>query len=314
MRKTPSLIALGVVALTLGGCAPASDPPPVAPSATAAPLAPAALGDGGRIAVALRAGSGADIVTMNPDGTDVTRLTEVPEFDACPDFGPGGRLIAFCSNRSGPFEIWLMDGTGYNERQLTTLNGNSTFADISPDGRKVVFCGSPQGGSEDDHDIWSISVDGGSLVQLTNSPGQDDCNPVWSPDGSKVLFTSLRDGVAELWVMEATGQGARQLTTGLSAGTEPPDWSPDGKQLAYVAGGSVWVVKADGTGPQRLTQEPGTDYAPAWSPKGNEIVYRHLDGETGSLRIVSLQTGQSRALPIGEQGMPLAPAWQAMSG
>jgi len=76
----------------------------------------------------------------------------------------------------------------------------------------------------------------------------------------------------------------------------------------------VSVVKADGTGPQRLTHEPGTDYAPAWSPKGNEIVYRHLDGETGSLRIVSLQTGQSRALPIGEQGMPLAPAWQAMSG
>jgi hypothetical protein len=186
MRKSPYLIALGVVALTLGGCAAASDPPPVAPSATAVPLAPAAVGDGGRIAVALRAGSGADIVTINPDGTDITRLTEVPEFDACPDFGPGGRLIAFCSNRSGPFEIWLMDGTGYNERQLTTLNGNSTFADISPDGRKVVFCGSPQGGSEDDHDIWSINVDGSGLVQLTNSPGQDDCNPVWSPDGSKV--------------------------------------------------------------------------------------------------------------------------------
>ena len=85
MRKKPSLIALGVVALTLGGCAPpASDPPPVTPSATAAPLGPAALGDGGRIAVALRAGSGADIVTMNPDGTDMTRLTDVPEFDACP--------------------------------------------------------------------------------------------------------------------------------------------------------------------------------------------------------------------------------------
>ncbi len=83
MRKTPSLVALGVVALALGGCAAASDPPPVAPSATAAPLAPAALGDGGRIAVALRAGSRADIVTMNPDGTDMTRLTEVPEFDAC---------------------------------------------------------------------------------------------------------------------------------------------------------------------------------------------------------------------------------------
>ncbi len=312
MRKSPYLIAPCLVALTLGGCAPASDPPATQPAATAVPLAPAAIGDGGRIAVALRADSGADIVTMNADGTDITRLTEDPAFDACPDFASGGRLIAFCSNRSGPFEIWLMDGTGYNERRLTTLDGNSTFADISPDGTRVVFCGSPNGSADDDHDIWLINVDGSGLVQLTNSAGQDDCNPVWSPDGSKVLFTSVRGGAAELWLMDATGQGALQVTNGQSAGTEPPDWSPDGKRFAYIAGGSVWVVQADGTAPHRLTQEPGTDFAPAWSPKGNEIVYRHLDGETGSLRIVSLQTGQSRALPVGEVGAPLAPAWQAM--
>jgi Tol biopolymer transport system component len=312
MKKMSATVAIGLVALALAGCGSTAHTQTVAATVSATATGPALgqpqVGDGGRIAVALKQGDDAWIVSINPDGTDPQELNHGQTFNACPDIGPGGSMIAFCTNRTGAFEIWLMDGTGDNQRQLTRLGGDSTFPDISPDGRRIVFCGSAT--SSSDHDIWVVGVDGTGLRQLTRTPGQDDCNPVWSPDGSKVLFTSDRSGTPELWVMDATGNGVRQLTTGQSAGNEPPDWSPDGRRIAYIQADGVWIMDADGHNPRRLTQAPGTDYAPAWSPQGNEIVYRHLaeDG-TGSLRIVSVQSGQSRVLPIHELGMPLAPSW-----
>src|SRR5262249_54108825 len=103
---------------------------------------------------------------------------------------------------------------------------------------------------------------------------------------------------------------AQQLTTGKNAGNEPPDWSADGR-IAFIAGDNVWFMRADGSAPQQLTHGPGKDYAPAWSPKGNEIVYRHLDdSNNGSLRIVSVGSGVSRSVPT-DVGMPLAPSWQS---
>jgi Tol biopolymer transport system component len=261
--------------------------------------------------VALKDGSGAGIVTINADGTGSRQLTDGQAFDACPDIGSGGALIAFCSNRSGQFEIWLMDGAGGNQHRLTTLGGDSTFPDISPDGRRIVFDGSAT--STEDHDIWVVNADGTGLTQLTNTPGKDDSYPVWSPDGSKVLFTSTRSGTPELWLMDASGKDPRQLTSGQSAGEEPPDWSPDGQRIAYIASGSVWVMPVSGGTPTRLTPASDGDGAPAWSPKGNEIVYRHLGtGPDGTLRIVSVQSGQSRSLPTGAKGVPLAPSWGLM--
>jgi len=313
MRKAPGFTALGIALLFVTGCAAPAQPaaPAPAPTPTRAALAPAALGDGGRIAVALKSGSGASILTVNPDGSDLRKLTQPQAFDACPDLGPGGTLIAFCSDRSGVLEIWLMDGGGGSQRRLTTLGGDSIFPDISPDGQRVAFCGSPT--SQDDHDIWVINVDGTGLVQLTNTVGPNDCDPVWSPDGSALLFDSTRSGTPELYRMDATGQGVTQLTSGQQVGLEPPDWSPNGQQIAYIAQGAVWTMKADGSEQRRLTTGDGEDYAPAWSPKGNEIVYRHSDKDGLSLRIVSVSTGQVRQVPLGDGAAPLAPSWQQAS-
>jgi Tol biopolymer transport system component len=321
MRNAPiSIIIAGLVAVAVSGCGPTADPPatnsptsPTSPTATptGGALGPAAPGDGGQIAVGLKNDSVASIVAMNSDGTGFHQLTDGKAFDACADIGPGGALIAFCSNRSGVFEIWLMDSAGGHQRRLTTLGGDSTFPDISPDGRRIVFCGSTT--SPDDHDIWMVNVDGTGLTQLTNTPGKDDSFPVWSPDGSKVLFTSARNGTPELFLMDANGKNVRQLTTGQDAGEEPPDWSPDGQRIAYIASGSVWVMPVGGGAPTRLTPTGDGDGAPAWSLKGNEIVYRYLGtGPDGTLRIVSVQSGQSRSLPIGGKGVPLAPSWGAM--
>jgi TolB protein len=312
MRKAATIVGVGLAALALVGCSSSTPPAPAAttvPTPTGTTLGAPALGDGGRIAVSLKNDTVATIVSINPDGGDLQKLTDGKTFDACPDLGPAGKLIAFCRGSGNLYEIWLMDGTGGQQRQLTTLGGESTFPDISPDGQRVAFCGTKSKFDGDTRDIWVVGVDGQNLVQLTNTPTEDDCYPAWSPDGSKILFTSNHSGTPELWVMDATGQGAHALTTGESAGDAPPEWSPDGTKIAYIAKGGVWVMPAAGGSATQLTKGSGEDYAPAWSAKGNEIVYRHMYLNKGELRIVSVQSGQSRAVPIDLEGLPLAPTW-----
>jgi TolB protein len=301
--------------LAFAGCSSSTprattSPGPTATTDPAATLGAPALGDGGRIAFAMKSDTVATIFTINPDGSDPKALTDGKLFDACPDLGPAGKIIAYCHGSGNLFEIWLMDGTGGQQRQLTTLGGESTFPDISPDGQRVAFCGTKSTMDGDTRDIWVVGVDGQGLVQLTNTPAEDDCYPAWSPDGSKILFSSTRGGgTPELWVMDATGQGAHALTTGQNAGDAPPEWSPDGTKIAYIADDAVWIMPVAGGSATRLTKGKGVDYAPAWSAKGNEIVYRHMDGTSGSLRIVSVQSGQSRTVPFDMQGLPLAPSW-----
>src|SRR5215831_18626738 len=97
-----AIVGVGLAALALAGCSSSTPTAPTnptptattAPSPTAATLGAPALGDGGRIAVALKDNTVATIVTVNPDGSDLKKLTDGKTFDGCPDLGPGGTFIA----------------------------------------------------------------------------------------------------------------------------------------------------------------------------------------------------------------------------
>ncbi|HEY3920644.1 MAG TPA: hypothetical protein VGL76_00865 [Gaiellaceae bacterium] len=91
-----------------------------------------------------------------------------------------------------------------------------------------------------------------------------------------IVFTSTRDGNAEVYVVRANGSGLRNLTLSLAQDGEPA-WSPDGKQLAFVsarAGNTqVYVMNPDGSGLRRVTHLPTGDMAPVWSPDGSKIAF-----------------------------------------
>src|SRR6266511_2394698 len=70
-------------------------------------------------------GGNGDIYTALPSGADLRRLTDAKGLDACHAYSPDGRTIAFCSERSGKFEIWLMDANGGNQHQLTQRRSNA---------------------------------------------------------------------------------------------------------------------------------------------------------------------------------------------
>lgn len=96
---------------------------------------------------------------------------------------------------------------------------------ISPNGDEIVFCYKG--------DIYKVAASGGGAMQLTTQDAYD-CSPVWSPDGSKIAFSSNRKGNFDVYVMSANGGSAKRLTTN-SVSETPTSFTPDGKKVLFIA-------------------------------------------------------------------------------
>ena len=120
-----------------------------------------------------------------------------------------------------------------------------------------------------------MDADGANQSRLTNSPASG-YGPSWSPNGTRIVFTSHRSGGAQIYVMGADGSAQRQLTMGPEENYSPA-WSPDGRRVAYASTAdlttsgvrSICVMNADGSHRQRIA----TGDAPRWSPDGNWVVF-----------------------------------------
>ncbi len=142
-----------------------------------------------------------------------------------------------------------------------TTPATSSIPPLSSDGRWIAYYRVVQG----QRDIWVVSADGVSPVPFTTHPASD-IQPAWSRDGSKLAFTSDRDGRFHVWVGPiANGRPAgpaRQITRGPSR-EMAPEWSPDDAWIAYTAeptasNGDVWVMRSDGScAPRRITTGAG---------------------------------------------------------
>ena len=152
--------------------------------------------------------------------------------------------------------------------------------------------------------------DGATAVQLTHSPG-DDWDPAWSPESSRIAFSSNRDGDHEIYVMNADGSGSTQLTN--SPGDDwTPAWSPDGSRIAFSSNRDgdldIYVMNADGSGSTQLTNNPGDDWTPRWSPDGSRIAFS--SNRDGDLDIFVMNADGSGSTQLtNNPGDDLSPAW-----
>ncbi len=125
-------------------------------------------------------------------------------------------------------------------------------------------------------EIYVMGPDGSDPINLSNNP-TDDRNPVWSPDGSRIVFVSDRDGGPFLYVMNADGSDVHQLTT--ENGSDWPDWSQDGRKITYTANDDIYSINADGSQESiNLTNSPEKDSQSAWSPDSKQIAWLVGDG------------------------------------
>src|ERR1700722_2543841 len=174
----------------------------------------------GRIAFGMAGPQGnGNIYSVLPNGHGLRRLTDDPSSAA---YSPHGRQIAFCSDRTGAFEIWAMNQNGTGQHAITKLGGSATFPDYSPDGRQIAFTGDE--GTDPHDEIYAINANGTGLVQLTHGPG-DDFGTAWSPDGRQIAFArDFGKGNRPVYVMNADGSDQHPLHPG--GKQYVPAWQP----------------------------------------------------------------------------------------
>ena len=141
-------------------------------------------------------------------------------------------------------------------------------------------------------EIYSMNPDGSGVTRLTNDPA-NDFEPAWSPDGSRIAFTSNRSSNLDVWVMNADGTGVTQLTTNAADDFEPA-WSPDGSKIAFTSARNglddIYVMNADGSNQTDFTQTAGTnELMAAWSPDGSKIAFAG-DAPGGVWNIFTINT------------------------
>lgn len=131
-------------------------------------------------------------------------------------------------------------------------------------------------------DIYSTNADGADRRQLTTDP-ERDARPTFSPDGSRIVFTSHRDSGGRIYIMNADGSGQAPLTTltGNAFQDDEATFSPDGSMVAFtrrdrITGYRIYLINTDGTGLRRLTDsadQADDDDEPEFSPDGTRVVF-----------------------------------------
>lgn len=206
-----------------------------------------------------------DLYVMNVDGSNVQRLTETGQITN-PDWSPDGRQILFEVRSGGQSAICIMNADGSNVRRLTyAANQTQMTPHWSSDGRQIAF--SAVRDRDQAHQLYAMNADGSNIRKLAPLPGRQ-FHPVWSPDGTKVVFMSEHEGGRfQIYVMDVDGSNLTRLTnTGLN---RRPYWSPDGKRIVFQSErqntefNDILVMDANGSNVRRLTSERDNAH-PSW--------------------------------------------------
>jgi serine/threonine protein kinase/Tol biopolymer transport system component len=226
-------------------------------------------------------------------------------------YGQGG------SNPNLAQLVWV-DRTG---KELNAVGSPGQYTDhtLSPDERQVAVARrDPETGT---NDIWSIEIARGTMSRLTFDPANDR-TPLWSPDGTRVVFASNRTGYFDLYQKSAKGESPDQLllrATVARGSLSPADWSPDGRGLLFTSisrnengdlSMDVWTLPlSPDAKPSPLVQTEFHEGQLQVSPDGRWVAY--VSSEAGELAVYVRSFGSSARKYRISTGRGFFPKWRS---
>ncbi len=228
-----------------------------------------------------------------------------------PGFSGDGTRIAYHLVFGG---IWVCGADGSAKHQVAGFPAVTACSPedgpaFSPDGKVLAaLLTTPTGFPE----LWVAPADGGPGSRLT-SENCEATNPVWTPDGNQIIFSSNRGGSLNLWRVDARGGTPEPLTTGAGDDGEPTV-SPDGRRLVYtnvrntyalmvldIASGREWQV----------LERRNPIASPVFSPAGDKLALEVRTGGGSDLFVVDSGGGDLR--PVGSEAgqFDFLPQWSA---
>ncbi|WP_110514903.1 LpqB family beta-propeller domain-containing protein [Herpetosiphon llansteffanensis] len=219
--------------------------------------------------------------TPTPPGVPYQGYVGTPSNDYNASVSPDGSKLAFVSDRSGKPQIFVSYTNGASQTQVTLDDCVNETPSWSADGRYLYWaanCGTSAKynvyraelnwlADQPTNDYPYLSLELRNKVNLTNSTTSDNGFPRVSPDGTKIVFTSNRDGNSEVYLMNADGSNQTRLTNS-SAEDSAPSWKLDGSKIAFDSNRdgnwNIYVMNTDGTGQAQLTNNSADDRWNVW--------------------------------------------------
>jgi Tol biopolymer transport system component len=216
--------------------------------------------------------------------------------------------IAFseASSPEKPTEVLLINPDGSDRRRVPTRASGLYQPSWAPDGRKLAVTRFGSG-------IHVLDVRSGSVRRLKGTSAVDDA-PVWSPDGTTIVFQRRVTGTNwELYRIDPAGRGLRRLTRDPVQQTYPA-WSPDGSRIAFAEQQKTgnWAIssmKIDGSDRKLLTDPRLSSQNPSWSPDGKKIALVLQDGERDSIAVIDANGGRPVGITPRSIVAPSSPFW-----
>lgn len=218
-----------------------------------------------------------------------------------PAVSPTGDRIAFLTDRTGYFDIYVTSAT--DKKKLEKLVSGQRKADLeelqwlrpgmswSNDGKHIVF--SSRSAGEDALNV--LDVERKKIIETFKFDMDGLFAPAWSPVTDEIAFVGVKNGYSDIYVFTIETKELRKITDDIFSDAEPA-WSPDGKMLAFVSDRKenvepseligdieiedydyhttdIYLVKADGSGLKRLTSDDLDDKSPQWTPDGKYLLF-----------------------------------------